>query len=242
MSDINPNPSSQNHAVPSGAQPQQPDQPAQPDRSAQPDPFEGKYGAMASDYPGWNPYKYGAPDTGRSNDGDSSKGSASRRAASTSSDDARRGTSPHYGADPRQGMVDQPGQNGQNGSNGPGNNSLWTPMGNIDLDDPHQNPWYGRWDSYAVISFVLSLFIPILGLVFGVVSMRRTRMFHMKGRGLAIAAVVISVASMLAMAYLVATGKYTEILSAVYGSAGTPAPSGSTGSTGATATPTATPA
>ncbi|MFR0557650.1 hypothetical protein PSRA_0385 [Pseudoscardovia radai] len=239
MSDINPNPSSQNHAVPSGAQPRQPDQPAQPDRSAQSDSFEGKYGAMASDYPGWNPYKYGAPDTGRSNDGDSSKGSASRRTASLSSDDAARGASSPYGADSRQGMVGQPGQSGQNA---PGNNSLWTPMGNINLDDPHQNPWYGRWDSYAVISFVLSLFIPILGLVFGVVSMRRTRMFHMKGRGLAIAAVVISVASMLAMAYLVATGKYTEILSSVYGTAGTPAPSDSTGSTAATATSTATPA
>lgn len=241
MSDIKPNPSSQNSAVPAGAQPQQPDQSTRSGQSSQPDPFEGKYGAMASDYPGWNPYKYGAPDTGSSDD-ESSKDSASRRTAFTSSDDAARGTSSPYGADPRQGMVGQPGQNGQNGSNGLGNNSLWTPMGNIDLDDPHQNPWYGRWDSYAVISFVLSLFIPILGLVFGVVSMRRTRMFHMKGRGLAIVAVVISVASMLAMAYLVATGKYTEILSAVYGSAGTPAPSDSTGSTAATATSTATPA
>lgn len=236
MSDINPNPSSQNHAVPSGAQPQQPQQPDQP---AQSDPFEGKYGAMASDYPGWNPYKYGAPDTGRSDDGDSPKDSASRRTASPSSDDASRGASSPYGADPRQGMFGQPGQNGQNA---PGNNSLWTPMGNINLDDPHQNPWYGRWDSYAVVSFVLSLFIPILGLVFGIVSMRRTRMFHMKGRGLAIAAVVISVASMLAMAYLVATGKYTDILSSVYGTTGTPAPSDSTGSTAATATSTATPA
>ena len=28
----------------------------------------------------------------------------------------------------------------------------------IDLNDPNQNPLYGHWDSYAIISFILALF------------------------------------------------------------------------------------
>ena len=31
----------------------------------------------------------------------------------------------------------------------------------IDLNDPNQNPLYGHWDSYAIISFILALFFPV---------------------------------------------------------------------------------
>ena len=55
----------------------------------------------------------------------------------------------------------------------------------IDLNDPNQNPLYGHWDSYAIISFILALFfpVPVLSALMGAVAMWRTRTFHMKGRG-----------------------------------------------------------
>jgi hypothetical protein len=85
-------------------------------------------------------------------------------------------------------------------------------LGGVNLDDPNQNPVYGRWDPYAVISFIMSLFLalPILPLIMGVIAIYRTTVFHMKGRALAIAAVVIAVIELILMAVMVYYGISNE--------------------------------
>lgn len=65
----------------------------------------------------------------------------------------------------------------------------------IDLNDPQQNPIYGHWDFYAIFSFIFALVssFPVLPALIGCLAIWRTRRFHTRGRGLAIAAVVINV-------------------------------------------------
>lgn len=82
--------------------------------------------------------------------------------------------------------------NQQNPYNNPYAQQPW----NIDLNDPNQNPFYGRWDPYAVISIIL-VFTPLIfaGVFVGCLAIWRTTKLHMKGRGLAITAVVLGVVS-----------------------------------------------
>ena len=44
-------------------------------------------------------------------------------------------------------------------------------------NDPSQNPLYGHWDSYAIISFVFALFlpVPVIPAVMGAIAMWRTK-------------------------------------------------------------------
>ena len=95
----------------------------------------------------------------------------------------------------------------------------------IDLNDPNQNPLYGHWDSYAIISFVLAMFfpVPVLSALMGGVAMWRTRTFHMKGFGLALAAVVINVFYTLVVIWMALNGYdamtlYQDILQQFTGS------------------------
>ena len=97
----------------------------------------------------------------------------------------------------------------------------------IDLNDPNQNPLYGHWDSYAIISFILALFfpVPVLSALMGAVAMWRTRTFHMKGFGLAVAAVVINVLYTIAVIWMAFNGYdamslYQEALQQLTGGTG----------------------
>ena len=47
----------------------------------------------------------------------------------------------------------------------------------INPNDPSQNPLYGHWDSYAIISFVFALFlpVPVIPAVMGAIAMWRTK-------------------------------------------------------------------
>ena len=220
------------------------------------------YGAMQSDYPGWNPYLYGAPDASQS--GSAANAAANNAAAGPNAQGAYganpsgsgtngygpngygangygangygsngygRGGNPNAGN--RQGMGDGSRANGTDQDDG---NIMWTPYGPLNLDDPKQNPWYGKWDSLAIVAFISTFFIPFVGLVLGCFSMHRTRVFHMKGRGLAIASIVISVALIILEFYLVRSGIYGQFLETISGASGgasggtgsAPAPSGST--------------
>jgi len=188
-------------AAPS-SQPQSPQSQPQPQygQYAQPD-----YGAMLSQYdPNYNPYLYGAPDPEPKKD-----------------DGRENGPRMSSAQTPRTPGTAYPGGAGQNGpyaaggsTNGnPNGNPNWNPNWNpaapstpgdghtpryfygIDVNDPNQNPLYGRWDSYAIIAFVFALVfsVPLLPAIMGVISLWRTGTFHMKGRALAIAAIIINV-------------------------------------------------
>lgn len=77
----------------------------------------------------------------------------------------------------------------------------------IDMNDPNQNPFRGRWDSMAIIAFVL-LFIggPVFPIVFGAISLHRTKKFHMRGRVLAWISVIIGVLTFIFEMWLISQG------------------------------------
>ncbi|PJM72685.1 hypothetical protein CS006_08980 [Bifidobacterium primatium] len=132
---------------------------------------EPEYGEMASRYPGWNPYVYGAPEPEPSDKGDA--------------DDERRNPKVPGG----------PGNAGDNYRNG------------IDLDDPAQNPLYGRWDPAAIIAFISALIgVPVLPVLLGAFAIYRSGLFRMKGRALAVAAVIIGLLTTAFDIYVMATG------------------------------------
>ncbi|MBS6345335.1 MAG: hypothetical protein KH404_06360 [Bifidobacterium pseudolongum] len=78
----------------------------------------------------------------------------------------------------------------------------------IDMEDPNQNIFYGRWDAGAIIAFVFALFlpVPVMPAILGALSMRRTRIMRMKGYGLALAAVIINVLYTIAFVWLMING------------------------------------
>ncbi|MFK3576851.1 hypothetical protein OCH74_08330 [Bifidobacterium thermacidophilum] len=91
-----------------------------------------------------------------------------------------------------QGVWPQQGRNGTPLPGQPGYQPRY--FNGIDVNDPASNPLYGRWDSSAIVSFVFALMgLPILPAILGAVSIWRDKTFHMKGRGFAIAAVIIDV-------------------------------------------------
>ena len=59
----------------------------------------------------------------------------------------------------------------------------------------NQNPLYGHWDSYAILSLVFTILlpVPVVPALMGGVAMWRTKTFHMKGFWLGVAALVINV-------------------------------------------------
>lgn len=144
-----------------------------------------EYGAMRSQYPGYDPYLYGPPDDDQKNDARSGQ-SGTQNAAGQ----GRTGVGPTPGATPPpwgpwggqppsgqapygqtpygQPPYGQPGQApgpygpgngapGQQPAGGPDGGRAHRYRNGIDLDDPRQNPLYGHWDPYAIIAFVLSL-------------------------------------------------------------------------------------
>lgn len=215
------------------------------------------YGAMQSDYPGWNPYVYGAPDSGSKGSGSSTNSPvANAPQALPLNGYGRQGAGNGGNAGAGNGRQDSlgnapafsgqfPGQqtDGRNGArqgNGTGNgNIMWTPYGSVNLDDPAQNPWYGRWDSLSVIAFITTFFMPFVGLVLGCFAMHRTRVFHMKGRGLAIASIVLSVVLLVFQFYLVRSGMYTQLLESISGTSGSGSGSAPSPSTSASSSSSA---
>ena len=215
------------------------------------------YGAMQSDYPGWNPYVYGAPDSGSKGSGSSANspaanapqtlplngysrqggGNGGNAGAGNGRQDSL-GNAPAFSGQFSGQQTD--GRNGARQGNGNGNgNIMWTPYGSVNLDDPAQNPWYGRWDSLSVIAFITTFFMPFVGLVLGCFAMHRTRVFHMKGRGLAIASIVLSVVLLVFQFYLVRSGMYTQLLESISGTSGSGSGSAPSPSTSASSSSSA---
>lgn len=143
-----------------------------------------QYGAMESQFPpNYDPYLYGRPDP-------------QENASQSQTQPQQR---PQINAN--QSAWNQ----AKNGNQPNGQHIL--PNG-MNLDDPNQNIYYGHWDGGAIIAFIFALLLPcpILPAIMGLISMRRTRIFHMKGRGLAIAAVIINVIWTIGFFYLMAHG------------------------------------
>ena len=202
-----------------------------------------EYGAMRSDYPAYNPYVYGAPDpVEQPSDQD---GSARQHAPAMQSGGARPGydqQQPYGQPDWRSPAGGQQSQNGQpfqqpadmrNGQPAQGGRRQPNRMSRrygVDLDDPRQNPLYGHWDPYAIIAFVIALLfsnMPILPAAIGGLAMWRTRTFHMKGFGLALAAVIINVLTSLLVLWAAYNGmSLTDVVLQMYGLDGTGAVSG----------------
>lgn len=157
-----------------------------------------EYGAMSGQYgPNYNPYIYGAPEP------DTKKDSAAAAGDNGGAAQSQQAGQPY-------GQPHQPHY-----------------YHGIDLNDPNQNPLYGHWDSYAIISFILALFfpVPVLSALMGAVAMWRTRTFHMKGFGLAVAAVVINVLYTIAVIWMAFNGYdamslYQEALQQLTGGTG----------------------
>ncbi|RSX51837.1 DUF4190 domain-containing protein [Bifidobacterium callimiconis] len=168
-----------------------------------------EYGQMANQYPGWNPYVYGAPEP-----------DAKPEAQQEQSGNGYNGQTPQM---PNADWSGNTGGNGGSYSGGSYNGGPQSPYSpyqsspqpnrqpryrnGINLDDPNQNPLYGRWDPAAIIAFGSALLsIPVLPVLLGAFAIWRTGLFHMKGRGLAIAAVVIGLLVTALDIYLIVTG------------------------------------
>lgn len=168
---------------------------------------EPAYGARADQYPGWNPYVFGKPDP----------------------EPVRSDAQPAPGSD-RQAV---PGYSRMAGQGNPGGGSRHVTDG-TDPDDPAQNPSYGHWDPYAIIAFIMAIFLPVplLSAVLGGISIYRTRMLHMKGYGLALAAVVINVLYTLAWLWMITSGVSMDDLTRQMLQSAVPSLPGDSGGTG----------
>lgn len=169
-----------------------------------------EYGQMASQYPGWNPYVYGAPEpdkpAGAQNAQTDGRPNAGVNNAGMGGGYVGQDGRPPQNPTPQ---TPDPNWSGYNGGPQPYNQPNRQPRyrNGINLDDPYQNPLYGRWDPAAIIAFGSALLsIPVLPVILGAFAIWRTGLFHMKGRGLAIAAVVIGVLVTALDIYLMVTG------------------------------------
>lgn len=218
------------------------------------EPQKPEYGAMLSDYPGWNPYVYGAPE---------GKNSSRRARHGHDADDDLR----VQGAQTNPSMNDG-GPFAANGNPANGNpnsqpyagqrpNPYGTPAGNPygnpygypygmpygggffdDPDDPRFPRQGQQWDPLAIAAIVMTFFMPIFGLVFGLISMRRTRVFHLRGHGLAVASVVLSILSFVLTMWLMQSGYFDPLFQSLTGDGGQGSGPGASSGAGGTPSPT----
>ncbi|WP_125963416.1 hypothetical protein [Bifidobacterium dolichotidis] len=191
-----------------------------------------EYGAMANEFPAnYDPYLYGHPDTPASENAQQHTPQEMQPVQHTPQPPQQGPNHPYYNPEFYPfGLPDDAAQNGQSnygaphpddGMHMPPQQHHEFPQGpmnaqqkphriinGIDLDDPQQNPAYGHWDPASIISFILALVFPcpILPAILGGMSMWRTKVFHMKGFGLAVAAVIINVLYSISFFYLMAHG------------------------------------
>lgn len=185
-----------------------------------------EYGAMTSQYPSnYNPYMYGAPETPKP-----VADAQQVRPQSPANPYIHNGQPTNPYAMPNRQQEGQPNTRHpyvQNPYQQPG-------MYPINLDDPQQNPMYGRWDSYAIVSFVFALLlpVPVIPAVMGAVAMWRTKKLHMKGYALGVAALIINVLYTLAVLWLAVHGistadLYNQMMQYMFGGTGSGDSSGS---------------
>ena len=186
-----------------------------------------EYGAMSSQLPvGYDPYVYGAPepepqpaDAVRQQNTQYQTGQYPSNGQQPMPPYSANGQQNPYGANPYGPTPDDPNRYPQRG------NMPYLP--NLDLNDPRQNPAYGHWDAYAIMSLVFAVLmpVPVLPALVGAISMWRPEKLQMKGHGLALAEVIINVLYTLAVIWLAMHGLsvadlYNEALQNMFGGAG----------------------
>ena len=189
--------------------------------------IQPEYGAMSSQLPvGYDPYVYGAPepepqptDAAQQQNTQYQTGQYPSNGQQPMPSYSANGQQNPYGANPYGPNPYDPSRYPQRG------NMPYLP--NLDLNDPRQNPAYGHWDAYAIMSLVFAVLmpVPVLPALVGAISMWRTKKLHMKGHGLALAAVIINVLYTLAVIWLAMHGLsvadlYNEALQNMFGGAG----------------------
>lgn len=191
-----------------------------------------EYGAMSSQLPvGYDPYVYGAPepepqptDAVRQQNTQYQTGQYPSNGQQPMPPYSANGQQNPYGANPYGPNPYGPNPYDPNRYPQRGNMPY---LPNLDLNDPRQNPAYGHWDAYAIMSLVFAVLmpVPVLPALVGAISMWRTKKLHMKGHGLALAAVIINVLYTLAVIWLAMHGLsvadlYNEALQNMFGGAG----------------------
>lgn len=157
-----------------------------------------EYGAMRSDFPAYDPYLYGAPDRSASDAANPADGGVQQPAAMPAQFAGQSGVPGGMPGAPSGRPLDKASR-----------------RYGVNLDDPRQNPLYGRWDAYAIMAFVFAILfssMPVLPAVMGGLAMWRTRTFRMKGYGLALAAVIINVLTTLVVLWAAMHGMSVEQL------------------------------
>lgn len=201
------------------------------------------YGALQSQYPGYDPYIYGKPDppsnpaparnqgNGQPVDPFAAMWGQGNSGQNPNNPNLNNPNNPNNQAPQNQqnpngygngyGQPQNPNNYGQNGygpnqydprygqnPNGYPNNPYpygyptnpYQGRGNFNPDDPSQNPWAGRWNTWAILAFISSLFgLPIISLPFAILALYSIRATHTKGKGLAIAAIIITLLDFVAV-------------------------------------------
>ncbi|MEE0653842.1 hypothetical protein [uncultured Bifidobacterium sp.] len=220
-------------------------------------PNELAYGAMDNQFPkDYDPYLFGRPENGetheqverdaRDEENRIEQRRAQRRAGNPMNMPVM-GYGRQMGASGMPGMgqnVDPNAPFGDRRNYGADNRKLPRYVQGIDLDDPNQNVYYGRWDTSSIIAFVLSILLPVpfLPALLGSFGMYRTKLMRMKGFGFALAAVIINIVYSIAVIWMMINGVSTqEMLNDVLHMLGLNGSVGGTDGSSATPTPTATP-
>ncbi|MEE1324952.1 MAG: hypothetical protein U0K19_05160 [Bifidobacteriaceae bacterium] len=185
------------------------------------------YGGMMSDYPNYNPYLFGAPDSAPNQQ----NAGQPNQQGQPYGQQAPYGQQP-YGQNQQYGPYGQPNQNpyygqpygapqGQpmpgmgnaNGiNNGTGQNFGPFQQPPFNPGDPQQNPYYGRWDGFAIIAFVASIFgLWFISVPLAIFSLSRVKHMHMRGKGLAIASLVIIAVLLIGSFVLTMTGQSQQL-------------------------------
>lgn len=178
--------------------------------SSTPQPAYGQYanpdyGAMRSQYgPNYNPYLYGAPDPDPKTAEAAAQGQTNQAGRPYPYQQSPQ-SSQSSQSQPYQQYPQYPGA-----ANRPVPPDGHTPryIYGVDVNDPNQNPLYGHWDSYAIIAFVFAMIfsVPLLPAIMGAASLWRIRTFHMKGRGFAIAAIIVNLLTTAVQVWMVMNG------------------------------------
>lgn len=170
-----------------------------------------EYGALASQFPpDYDPYVYGKPDDDKSKSNDNGGNSSPQPRHRQGDRIANTGVNSN---NPNNDGWPFPYMGSQQQNGGPGDGHRPDIHNGIDFNDPSQNPLLGHWDSISILSFVFSFLIPVVSLIFGGIGIWRTRRFHMKGIGFAIAGIILSILSIAAEIWLITHGLNLDELS-----------------------------